>query len=395
MIVVITVVIAIAFRDELSTLRGQVIAALTGTTNWYLIANEGSYFEQAGPAAGVPAPVVAGDRAAVLPVLAADPGGPLQALRRPRARGGRSGWSPRSSPRPSTWRSCSTRARTPPGLLRHLRPAPGAAHGRAARHPVAAAGAASAGRPRAHGSRVTVDRHRRARSGCCWMMHVADDRSAFMYRGGFLLAAILSALVVAALTHPNGALGRPARRWARRAWSPSACARTACTSGTGRSTCCCGRASTSAGRGAPRSSCASSSPSGCAELCYRLVERPWHTRAPSASLAGRSSDRLAPPGGGAPRCRASSPTARRSLAVHRRDRHRRAAPGATTRSATRCARARRRSANPTAPPSPAAAPRSHRRRRPAPRDPGAPDAPPPPPSRRRRPAVRSPSSATR
>ena len=29
-----------------------------------------------------------------------------------------------------------------------------------------------------------------------WMMHVVDDRGAFMYRGGFFLTALLSALVV-------------------------------------------------------------------------------------------------------------------------------------------------------------------------------------------------------
>ena len=47
MMVVITIVVAIGFRDLLSTLRAQVIAGLTGTMNWYLIRSNSSYFQQA------------------------------------------------------------------------------------------------------------------------------------------------------------------------------------------------------------------------------------------------------------------------------------------------------------------------------------------------------------
>ena len=36
-----------------------------------------------------------------------------------------------------------------------------------------------------------------------WMMHAVNDRGAFMYRGGFLLTALLSAFVVAGLVHPK------------------------------------------------------------------------------------------------------------------------------------------------------------------------------------------------
>ncbi len=48
LIVAVTVTVAIWHPSELADLPGQVLAALTGTTNWYLIATEGSYFEQLG-----------------------------------------------------------------------------------------------------------------------------------------------------------------------------------------------------------------------------------------------------------------------------------------------------------------------------------------------------------
>jgi peptidoglycan/LPS O-acetylase OafA/YrhL len=42
------VVVAIWFRDEAARLRPQVLSALTYSTNWYLIATDGSYFERLG-----------------------------------------------------------------------------------------------------------------------------------------------------------------------------------------------------------------------------------------------------------------------------------------------------------------------------------------------------------
>jgi hypothetical protein len=117
------------------------------------------------------------------------------------------------------------------------------------------------------------------------MLHAAGDRSAFMYRGGFLLAALLSTVVVAAVVHPASALGgsralghpvlvaiglrsyglylwhwpvfmllRP-RVDVSWSWGTTFVVRILLTVA-------------------------------LTELCYRFVERPWHLRWPDASLAG-------------------------------------------------------------------------------------------------------------
>jgi len=44
MVVVVVAVTAIFYREDLLALRGQVIAALTATMNWYLLSTNGSYF---------------------------------------------------------------------------------------------------------------------------------------------------------------------------------------------------------------------------------------------------------------------------------------------------------------------------------------------------------------
>ena len=44
MVVVVVAVTAIFYREDLLALRGQVIAALTATMNWYLLSTDGSYF---------------------------------------------------------------------------------------------------------------------------------------------------------------------------------------------------------------------------------------------------------------------------------------------------------------------------------------------------------------
>ena len=59
------------WRDELATLRGSVLSSLGYVTNWWLIFDHQSYFASHRPAADAAAPVVAGDRGAVLPGLAA------------------------------------------------------------------------------------------------------------------------------------------------------------------------------------------------------------------------------------------------------------------------------------------------------------------------------------
>ena len=281
MLIVITVAIAIAFRDELSTLRGQVIAALTGTTNWYLIATEGSYFETLGRppvfrhlwslaielqfylfwplilvalykryddrihvvVGGLVAAIFA---SAVYMAFLFQPGeDPTRAYFDTFAR--------LSAPLTGALLAILWRPRA---LVR--------------------------GPAREHGSRFTAIGIA-ALIGLAWMLHVSGDRAAFMYRGGFLLAAILSALVVAAVTHPTGALGgrhglgapwlvaiglrsyglylwhwpiytllRP-RIDVGWSWGITFVVRIILTVG-------------------------------LTELCYRLVERPWHTRAPSASF---------------------------------------------------------------------------------------------------------------
>ncbi|MCU1453299.1 MAG: acyltransferase 3 [Acidimicrobiales bacterium] len=48
LLAVVTVVTAIFYREDLYDLRGQVVAALTASTNWYLIATGGSYFSALG-----------------------------------------------------------------------------------------------------------------------------------------------------------------------------------------------------------------------------------------------------------------------------------------------------------------------------------------------------------
>ncbi len=48
LLVGVTAMAALFFRDDLAQLRAQVLAALTYCTNWYLIATDGSYFQRLG-----------------------------------------------------------------------------------------------------------------------------------------------------------------------------------------------------------------------------------------------------------------------------------------------------------------------------------------------------------
>ena len=48
LLLTVCIVAALFYREELATLRGQVVSALTYSTNWYLIFIGGSYFEQLG-----------------------------------------------------------------------------------------------------------------------------------------------------------------------------------------------------------------------------------------------------------------------------------------------------------------------------------------------------------
>lgn len=283
MIVVTTVALAVLHSDELAGLRGQVIAALTGTTNWYLIVTEGSYFEQLGRPAVLrhlwslaveiqfylvfPPILVAVvrrwgdrlDRIVIGLVVAIVCSTLLLALL----------YTPGEDPTRAYFDTFARLAAPLAGAVlalvwrpRALDRGPAASLGPA----VSAAGGV-------------------ALAGLLWLMHVADDRSPFMYRGGFLLTAILATVVVAAIVHPRGVLGgrmalagpalvavglrsyglylwhwpvfvllRPGVdvSWP---WGVTFVVRMLLTIG-------------------------------LTEACYRLVERPWHLRAPDASLAG-------------------------------------------------------------------------------------------------------------
>lgn len=279
----VTLTVAILHGDELAELRGQIVAALAGVTNWYLIATEGSYFEQLGRppllrhlwslaielqfylvfppilvllvrrfgqrldlvVAGLLVAVLA---SAIWMAVLFDPSGdPTRAY-------------------------FDTFARLGAPLL-------GAALALVWRPSALQRGPAAALGPQVTLVGVV------ALGLLVVMLHAAGDRSAFMYRGGFLLAALLSAVVVAAVVHPASALGgsralghpllvaiglrsyglylwhwpvfmllRPGVdvSWG---WGTTFVVRIALTVL-------------------------------LTELCYRFVERPWHLRSPDASLAG-------------------------------------------------------------------------------------------------------------
>jgi peptidoglycan/LPS O-acetylase OafA/YrhL len=283
MMVVITIVVAIGFRDLLSTLRAQVIAGLTGTMNWYLIRSNSSYFQQAARAPlfrhlwslaielqfylvwplllvvlakryrDRVSVVIAGLGVAIL----------LSAIYMAIL------YHPGTDPSRPYFDTFSRLQAPLMGALlamlwrpRALRRAPAGAHGQR----VTAVAAVS----------LVV---------LVWMMHAVNDRGAFMYRGGFLLTALLSAFVVAGLVHPNGALGG---RWALGSpamvaiglrsyglylwhWPVFVLLRPRIDTDWSWGTVFVVRMVVTIG---------------LTEICYRLVERPWHTRAADASFAG-------------------------------------------------------------------------------------------------------------
>jgi peptidoglycan/LPS O-acetylase OafA/YrhL len=293
MMVTVVIVVAIGFRDLLSTLRAQVLAGLSGTMNWYLIVANSSYFEQAARAPLMRhlwslaielqfylvwplllvvlakryrdrvSVVIAGLAVAILASAIY-----MAILYHP-------GTDP-SRPYFDTF----SRIQAPlMGALlallwrpRALRRAPAGAHGRQ----VTAVAAVSL-------------------VALVWMMHVVDDRGAFMYRGGFLLTALLSALVVAGLVHPSGALGG---RWALGSsamvaiglrsyglylwhWPVFVLLRPRIDTDWSWGTVFVVRMVITIG---------------LTEVCYRLIEKPWHTRAPGTSFAGIKQRILEPSG---------------------------------------------------------------------------------------------------
>jgi peptidoglycan/LPS O-acetylase OafA/YrhL len=289
----VTLAVALLHGDELADLRGQVLASLAGVTNWYLIVTEGSYFEQLGrppmlrhlwslaielqfylafPPILVLAMRRAGERldllvAGLLVVVVAS--AVWMAVL----------FDPSGDPTRAYFDTFARLAAPLLGAVLALvwRPA-----------------ALSRGPAAEVGRQVTLAGSV-ALVLLVGLLHAAGDRSAFMYRGGFLVAAVLSAVVVAAVVHPSGGLGsrrllaHPALvaiglrsyglylwHWpvfmllrpridVTWSWGTTFVVRMALTVA-------------------------------LTELCYRLVERPWHLRAPDASLAGIRRRLLQPSG---------------------------------------------------------------------------------------------------
>ena len=275
-------VVAVWHGNELADLRGQVASALTGTTNWYLITTQSSYFEQLGRPPLLRHlwslaielqfyllfPLVLAvlwprfrnrlDRFCLGLVVAIMASGLYLALL----------FHPGSDPSRAYY---DTFARFEAPLIgallavlwrpQALRRAPAAAHGRQVS--IAGGGALLA---------LLV------------IIRSFDDRSAVLYRGGFVVVALLTAVVVAALTHPHGliggrrGLGHPAlvaigvRSYGLYLWHwpVYALLRPRIDVGWSWATTLVVRVAITVV---------------LTELCYRLVERPWHLRAPSTSMA--------------------------------------------------------------------------------------------------------------
>ena len=87
----------------------------TYVTNWFLIFSDQSYFAAVERPLGVPAPLVAGDRGAVLPGLAAPAARPAAPVPGPRSSPIAGVITPAPSPRWCGWPCCSSRPSTPAG----------------------------------------------------------------------------------------------------------------------------------------------------------------------------------------------------------------------------------------------------------------------------------------
>ena len=109
------------FPQQAARLRGDLLASLGYVMNWWLIAQNSSYFGTRRTTAPVDAPVVAGGRGAVLPAVAAA-AHRLRALGRAGAMRSSSCW--RADRRLSRGRRCPLRPVRRPfaGLLRHRHP---------------------------------------------------------------------------------------------------------------------------------------------------------------------------------------------------------------------------------------------------------------------------------
>jgi peptidoglycan/LPS O-acetylase OafA/YrhL len=282
-IAVTVLVVALWHPKELADLRGQAAAALTGTTNWYLIATKGSYFEQLGRP-----PVLRHlwSLAIELQFYLLFP--LVLAVLWPRMRN-----------RLGAFCLGLAVAILASGLYLALLFHPGVDPSRAyydtfarLEAPLVGALLAILWRPAAlrrapaaaHGRQVSIAGGV-ALLALLAVMWGADDRSALLYRGGFVVVALLTAVVVAALTHPNGliggrrGLGHPAlvaigvRSYGLYLWHwpVYALLRPRIDVGWSWGTTLAVRVLITVV---------------LTELCYRFVERPWHLRSSATSMAG-------------------------------------------------------------------------------------------------------------
>lgn len=293
LIVAVTVTVAIWHPSELADLPGQVLAALTGTTNWYLIANEGSYFEQLGRP-----PVLRHlwSLAVELQFYLVFPPLLVLALKRVGSRVDRIVVGLLIAVLASTiYLAVLFDPNTDPTrayfdtFARLAAPLTGAALALVWRPQALRRGPAAQLGPRLNVVGGV------ALAGLVWIMHAAGDRSAVMYRGGFLVTALLSAAVVAAITHPGSVLGGRAAfgnpalvaigvrsyglyLWH---WPVYVLIRPRIDVGWSWGTTFVVRILITVV---------------LTELCYRYIERPWHLRSPDASFAGIRRRLLQPSG---------------------------------------------------------------------------------------------------